>query len=217
MCSDRHKLVKVNPSEAQHSNEQELNEFMGKCNLTELLGQCIFFDRNCSVSIDSDVSGDVTVAVGLEEVIQEKLLSHGACLLNLHEQVCVIIHHEEYFVVVEVGLSQSVAASIDAGCSDVKHGCTSGPGISHLPSQPVATSDDVGCSDVRHGCTSGPGVSHLRAIHGSFHQGHAQFRHAGKQCMAVSLVGMTLHNLHSVLTWNSETLDEVCNGRFTVF
>ncbi|KAI4794723.1 hypothetical protein KUCAC02_031884 [Chaenocephalus aceratus] len=49
----------------------------------------------------------------------------------------------------------------------------------------------------------------MGCIRGTFSQGDQRFKYAGLQCMAVSLVGVAKHTVHSVFTWQTDNLDKV--------
>lgn len=78
----------------------------GKRELCRLIEQHSVFGSNWNVEIGLPVYRDFGLLEEesvMYEKLQEYLLRDGMCLLNLHSAVSVVIHHKDYFVVVDFG------------------------------------------------------------------------------------------------------------------
>ncbi|KAF0046106.1 hypothetical protein F2P81_002635 [Scophthalmus maximus] len=47
-----------------------------------------------------------------------------------------------------------------------------------------------------------------KTVRGSFHQGDDRFHYMGLQCMAIGLVSLARHTVHSMFSWQTEDLDQ---------
>ncbi|KAG7999536.1 ATP-dependent DNA helicase PIF1 [Nibea albiflora] len=81
------------------------------------------------------------------------------------------------------------------------------PGSAQLGPTPGANT--VGDISLKHVSQLGSIVQIEKSIRGSFHQGNAVLRNPGVQCMAVSLVSIAKHSVHSVFDWEKKDLDSV--------
>lgn len=69
-----------------------------------------FFDKQWDISVSRDATGHIeplSKDEEISEVIQIKLLDHEACLLTLSDQVCLILKHEDYYVVFDPNIRDS--------------------------------------------------------------------------------------------------------------
>lgn len=83
-----------------------------------LIGQHTVFGQKWKVNIGMPVYTDFGLSEGeavLYEKLQEHLLRDGMCLLDLHTAVSLIIHHKNYFVVVDCGTRNAAGLASEIG------------------------------------------------------------------------------------------------------
>ena len=102
----------------------KLNTYVAKASQTsddtkaKLIEQHSVFGRNWKVVIGPPVCrdfGSLVEETVLYEKLQEHLMRDGMCLLNLHSAVSAIIHHGDYFVVVDCGTRDSSGLATNIG------------------------------------------------------------------------------------------------------
>ena len=176
----------------------------------------------------------------LYQELQEKLLSDGMCLLDIQGSPVAVIHHKDYFVVVDSGARNALGLACSYGRSVAVFNTCLNDLMLHIMalkkslgaqwyaviSLSVKTDDvtvnaesatDCGDSDVDtsvaaevvEDCSFVSPESAVCSVRGTFHQGDDRFTFGGQQCMAISLVGMATHAVHSVFSWGSDRLDNV--------
>ncbi|XP_073681624.1 uncharacterized protein [Garra rufa] len=198
-----------------------------KKELCKLIEEHNVFGRKWNVEIGLPVYrdfGSFEEENVMYEKVQEYLLRDGMCLLNLHGAVSAIIHHKDYFVMVDCatrdvfgmasGIGTSVAVfntclndlmvhirnlrkSLDAQWFAISSiSVKMGQEDSELQSGTVFTDKPVDIESAGH-------------IRGSFHQGNEQFKYGGLQCMAIALVSVAKHKVYSVFSWQTKDVDRV--------
>lgn len=100
---------------------------MAKRSLTKFLSESewrfrkfSFFDKQWDISVSRDTTGRIeplSKDEEISEVIQIKLLDHEACLLTLSDQVCLILKHEDYYVVFDPNIQDSCGMATHRGRS----------------------------------------------------------------------------------------------------
>ncbi|XP_036947922.1 uncharacterized protein LOC119016128 isoform X1 [Acanthopagrus latus] len=207
--------------------------------LCESIEEQAVFGRQWQVAIPPPAPSDFKLLEGdtvMHEKLQEHLLTHGACLLDLGGAVSTIIHHGDYLVVVDCGTRDASGMASGIGSSVVvfttcltdlmlhisqlwesvgaKWYAVHGISVMAYPEDndmEAATGETV---DVGAAAKFGESISvrpetDVSSIRGTFHQGDARFLYRGLQCMAVILVALAKHRIDSVFLWQSGNLDKV--------
>lgn len=192
------------------------------------------FGRKWSVNVGVPVYKDVGLedeAVMFEE-LGEHLLRDGMCLLNLSSAVCAIVHHQDYFVVVDCGTRDVFGKASRFGAYVAVFNTCFNDLFFHIRDLKKSLgaewysimsisvrSGEVECDSERATVTTDSDVnvkveaqvkdsssvtvgSHVRSVRGTFQYG-------GLQCMAISLIALAEHTVESVFSWQSHKLDQV--------
>ncbi|XP_014880723.1 uncharacterized protein LOC106942060, partial [Poecilia latipinna] len=200
-----------------------------KPELCKLVQNQTIFGQNWKVRIvhmvqrkfDFDQEGE------LYEFLQ-MYLRDGMCIFRLHEATTLVVHHGEYFAVVDFGTRNSEGLASESGTPVVVFNTSLFDLMVHLNKLREslnATEYAIHAISVKEMCsndTSGAlnedthstnschaSSSHVASFSGSFHQGADRFEYGGLQCAPISLVALTKHTLNSIFSWNADTLDNV--------
>ena len=203
--------------------------------LCELVEEQNVFGRQWQVASPPPAHSDFKLLEGdtvMFEKLQEHLLMHGACLLDLGGAVNAIIDHNDHLVVVDCGVRDASGMASSIGISVVVLNTCLGDlmlhiiqlkesldpkwysvhGISVMPYPPDNDRDSatlfagetvyVGIAAKIGDSISVRPETSVSSIRGTFHQGDARFLYGGLQCMAVSLVALAKHSINSVFSWS---------------
>ncbi|XP_050957725.1 LOW QUALITY PROTEIN: uncharacterized protein LOC127158760, partial [Labeo rohita] len=223
ICVEGSKLATyVNEASQKRNHKKELCKLIGEHNV---------FGKKWNVEIGLPVYRDFGTFEEesvMYEKLQEYLLRDGVCLLNLHSAVSAIIHHKDYFVVVDCatrdvfgmasGIGTSVAVfntclndlmvhirnlrkSLDAQWFAISSISVEGSSV-RFESSNIS-------SEVSANTENSNFVRLKNSIRGSFHQGNEQFKYGGLQCMAIALVSVAKHKVYSVFSWQTKDVDRV--------
>ena len=84
-------------------------------------GQYEVFDTLCSLSVGKEIRGEC-VDSKLHEALQVVLLEHGSCLLDMSGYYCAIVHHNNYFVLLDFNACNGSGLPSDFGqCVMIAH------------------------------------------------------------------------------------------------
>ncbi|KAI2646116.1 OVARIAN TUMOR DOMAIN-containing deubiquitinating enzyme 10 [Labeo rohita] len=197
-------------------------------------GQYTVFNKMCKVTVEQ--TSDVKKSE-LYERLQEMFFIYESCLLAINGEFCAIMKHNDYYVVVDCNVRNASGLGSDIGTSVVVFNTNWQDLFLHINALMVSLSADTlnicgaevqviksemsAC--VKSNVTVESGgyfagkieesqmfTSNEREnVRGSCHQGDSKFRWPGKQCVAVSLVAMAMHKVHSVFSWETNNLDDV--------
>ncbi|XP_026111874.1 uncharacterized protein LOC113089631 [Carassius auratus] len=198
-------------------------------------GQHTVFNKICEVSVEQ--RPDVK-KIELYEIVQEIFFSYDSCLLAINGEICAIMKHNDYYVVVDYNVRNASGLGSDIGTSVVVFNTNWQDLILHIDALMVSLNADTlnicgvkvqviesemsACnSNVKVETNSCPAKkidestvfpsNERKSVRGSFHQGDFKFKWAGRQCVAVSLAAMAMHNVQSVFSWETCDLDNVVN------